>query len=527
MLLSNSNCNLNKKKMKQILEKIKIKYTAVFLLLAAIGCNSDFLETTPTDRLGYSDVVERPQGLMNIINGIHRDMYVRTPYGQGYNGQTGAIVMFDSMADDLVHTATGGNWHISDLRWLSADIDTSTGTNYPWRFYYKIVGNANIVIDNASKVFIEPSNQTVEADLRDKALGEAYAYRAWAFFQLVQIYSKRYDKLSANNDSDGGIVLRLTSSLEPMKRSTVKETYDQIHDDLNKAITLLNGKERVHKSQFNVAVAKGIKARVYLAQQEWSLAAQFAGEARQGLPLMTNAEYVLGFNKISNNEWMWGSEILPDNTDYFGNFGAYMSRNYNSSTIRAAPKAIYRPLYDAFPSNDIRKANFDPSGVHAGLGLPSNFVKRPYTSQKFLSVSVSDSRCDVPYMRVAEMILIEAEALMRDGKESTAKPIFEILAKNRNPSYSSTNTGNAFLTEILNSRRLELWGEGFRWFDLKRLNLPLERNKFNGVAVPAANVNHVASVINSTYTIDATNPKWQFKVPRQEIDANPLCKQNP
>ncbi|WP_294282780.1 RagB/SusD family nutrient uptake outer membrane protein [uncultured Chryseobacterium sp.] len=512
--------------MKQIFKKIKIKYAAVLLTFAAVSCQSEFLETTPTDRLGYTDVVEKPQGLMNIINGIHRDMYVRTPYGQGYNGQTGAIVMFDSMADDLVHTGTGVNWHVADLRWLSADIDTSTGTNYPWRFYYKIIGNANIVIDNAPKVFIESANQATETALRDKALGEAYAYRAWAFFQLVQIYSKRYDKTLANNDSDGGIILRLTNSLDPMKRSTVKETYDQIHEDLNKAIALLTGKTRDHKSQFNVNVAKGIKARVYLTQQEWALAAQFANEARGTLPLMTNAEYVLGFNKIANNEWMWASEILPDNTDYFGNFGAYMSRNYNSSTIRTAPKAIYRPLYDAFPSTDIRKANFDPTGNHTSLGLPSNYTKRPYTSQKFLSVSVSDSRCDVPYMRVAEMLLIESEALARNGQETASKAVFEILAKNRNPVYTSTNTGAAYITEIMNSRRMELWGEGFRWFDLKRLNLPVERNKMNGVTVAASNVNHVASVINSTYTIPTNDPRWQFKIPRQEIDSNPLCKQN-
>ena len=512
--------------MKFIFKKLKIKYAAILLLFVAVSCESDYLETTPTDRLGYSAVVEKPQGLMNIINGIHRDMYVRTPYGQGYNGQTGAIIMFDSMADDLVHTGTAANWHISDLRWLSADIDTSSGTNYPWRFYYKIIGNANIVIDNAPKVFIETSNQVSETALRDKALGEAYTYRAWAFFQLVQIYSKRYDKTLANNDPDGGVILRLTNSLDPMKRSTVKQTYDQIHMDLDKGITLLTGKTRDHKSQFNVSIAKGIKARVYLTQQEWASAAQFAKEARGTLPLMTNAEYLLGFNKISNNEWMWASEILPDNTDYFGNFGAYMSRNYNSTTIRTAPKAIYRPLYDAFPSTDIRKANFDPTGNHSSLGLLSNYTKRPYTSQKFLSVSVSDSRCDVPYMRVAEMVLIEAEALARNGQESASKTVFEILAKNRNPSYTSTNTGAAYITEIMNSRRFELWGEGFRWFDLKRLNLPVERNKMNGAAVPSANVNHVDSVINSTYTIANTDPRWQFKIPRQEIDSNPLCKQN-
>lgn len=504
--------------MKMIINKVNITYFATVFLFAVVGCTSDFLDTKPTNKLDYSTVVETSQGLMNIINGIHRDMYTRTPYGQGYNGQTGAIVMFDSMAEDLVYTGTAGSWHVSELRWLSADKDNDAGTNYPWRFYYKIVNNANIVINTASTVFIEPSNQTTEIALRDKAMGEAYAYRAWAFFQLVQIYGKRFDK-SAANDEDG-IILRLTPSTNPMKRNTIKECYDQIHNDLNMAITLLNGKSRPHKSQFNVNVVKGIKARVYLTQQEWALAAQFAGEARQDLPLMTNAEYVLGFNNISNKEWMWGSQILPDNSDTFGNFGAFMSRNFSSSVIRSAPKAIYRPLYDLFPANDIRKANFDPTGKHTSLGLPSNFVKKLYTSQKFLAQSTSDSRVDVPYMRVAEMYLIQAEALARNGQEAEAKAIFNVLESNRKAqTYNSSNTGEPFITEIMNSRRLELWGEGFRWFDLKRLNLPVVRN--------AANSNHIATVVNNVFVVSNTDNKWQFKIPRQEIDSNPLCAQNP
>jgi hypothetical protein len=43
--------------------------------------------------------------------------------------------------------------------------------------------------------------------------------------------------------------------------------------------------------------------------------------------------------------------------------------------------------------------------------------KVPYTSQKFLAVSTGDSRCDIPYMRIAEMYLIEAEASV-DGSQA-------------------------------------------------------------------------------------------------------------
>ncbi|MDN3671471.1 RagB/SusD family nutrient uptake outer membrane protein [Flavobacterium branchiarum] len=53
----------------------------------------------------------------------------------------------------------------------------------------------------------------------------------------------------------------------------------------------------------------------------------------------------------------------------------------------------------------------------------------PYTSQKFLSVSTADSRCDVPYMRVAEMYLIEAEAKAKLGAADALKFYFLSLAK--------------------------------------------------------------------------------------------------
>lgn len=482
-------------------------------LLFLSSCRTDFLETESSEGIAVETALATSQSLMNIINGIHRDMYVRTPSGQGYNGQTGAMIMFDSMAEDLVHTGTAANWHVADLRWLSQDIETSSATNYPWRFYYKIINNANLVIQGATTA-------TGDQVLKDKAVGEAYAYRAWAMFQLVQIYGKKYVLGGANNDADGGIIIRLQKGEQPLPRSTVAETYTQIETDLDASIALLTGKTRVHKSHFTDKVAKGIKARVLLLQGRYLDAAALANQARTGFALMDNTAYKAGFNKLENVEWMWGSEIIPDQTDFFGNFGAYMSRNYSSSTIRSAPKAIYKPLFDLFTAADVRRQNFDATGAHTNLALPSNFSKKAYTSQKFLAVSTSDSRMDVPYMRSGEMYLLEAEALARGGDEAGSKIVFTSLMQNRNSTYTaSSNTGAAYITEIMNSRRIELWGEGFRWFDLRRLDLPVKRND------PGSN--HITSVLTNVFVISKDDPKWSFKIPRDELDANPLCKQNP
>jgi hypothetical protein len=233
---------------------------------------------------------------------------------------------------------------------------------------------------------------------------------------------------------------------------------------------------------------------------------------------MSTSVYKAGFNNLEGNgEWMWGSQINEDQSEYFGNFGAYMSRNYSSTNIRSAPKAMSKKLFDKFPSSDVRTQVVDPTGAHTALGLASNFSKYAYTSQKFLAVSASDSRMDVPYMRAAEMYLIEAEALARQqGKESESKIVFNALETARNPSYVATAlTGEAYIQRILDSRRIELWGEGFRFFDLKRLNVSLDRT--------GSNFNATVSVV---LTIPSDDKKWTYLIPQSEINANPLCEQN-
>jgi hypothetical protein len=119
------------------------------------------------------------------------------------------------------------------------------------------------------------------------------------------------------------------------------------------------------------------------------------------------------------------------------------------------------------------------------------------------------------------MYLILAEALSNTaGRVADAKAALFTLAKNRNPNYTlSANTGQALTDEILIQRRVELWGEGFRFFDLKRLNQPLDRTK-----VP----NYVSAAVGGVLQIDlpSTDNRWQFAIPIEELQANPNSSQN-
>jgi len=488
--------------------------SAAVLTLALTSCKSDYLETDTTIAVSEDAAYSSSANLMAIINGMHRNLYTRQNSNQGQNGQGGIMIMMDALGEDLVFPSTGNGWYITTVRWQDQVNENGANDFYPYQFYYALIRNANLVIANGPNV---PVPTAADATTVKMAIGEAFAFRAFSYYMLVQLYGKRYVPNTTN--SQLGVPIKLVADEVPLARNTVEEVYTQINSDLAQALTRLSGTTRATKSHFNEFVVLGLRARVALTQGNYPLASSSAIAARAGFPLMDNTTYMAGFNNLAGNgEWMWGATIISDQTDYFGNFGAYMSRNYNSTNIRQAPKAMNSSLYTLFPNTDVRKKLVDPTGAHTSLLLPSNFAKYPYTSQKFLSASASDSRLDVPYMRAAEMYLIEAEAKAKAGDEAGSKVIFNEFTKNRNGAYTgATTTGAAYITEILNSRRMELWGEGFRFLDLKRLNQGLDRTASN----------HSAVVDNNVMTVANTDPRWEYLIPRAEINANPLIVQNP
>ena len=493
------------------MKKIKIlTSTLLGLSLLLSSCSDDYLDTEPTSSVSEQAAMSTADNLMAAINGMHRNMYTRQNRSQGQNGYTAQLIFSDVMGDDVIFPSTGNGWFVSAIRWLHTNNESASDISYPWLFWYSMARNANTIITYGEKA-------SGDLELKENAIGQAYAYRAFSYFQLVQIYGKRYVAGEAN--ANPGIVVRLDpTDIGPKARATVAEVYEQIWKDLDKAEELLEGKDQANVSHFSVNNVRGLKARVALVQQNYAKAAEYAALARTPFKLMSREEYMEGFNNYNNPEWMWGIKIVSDQTDYFGNFHAYMSRNYSSTQIRLAPKVMNVNLYNAFPNSDVRKELVDTTGEHASLKLPRNFSRHPYTSQKFLAQSFSISLGDVPFMRAAEMYLIEAEAKYKLGNEDGSKLILKQLIQARDNEFSDfTKTGEEYYEEILLNRRIELWGEGFRFFDLKRLGLPLNRK----------DANQNTTVINNLYTIEPNDPRWQWLIPRQEINSNPLIEQNP
>ena len=494
------------------------KNIIIFIAIFAVNvlftaCEKEFLETAPTDQVPSNVAVENTDNAMAALNGIHRALYVR--YGSQGRGGAGHFNMFMSeMGED--HVFNSSTW-TTGLRWILTDSPTNSYNRAHWAMFYEWIANANLLINGID-------DAQGEQEDKDIVKGQALLYRAYCHFQLVQVWAGRYIK--GGNNSQLGIPLRLELSRDPLARSTVEEVYTQINNDIDNAILLLEGYSRNNKSHLNANVGKGLKARVALVQGNWDIAIQYAQEAREGFPLMDQDTYRKGFStKLDENgEFMWASHIVADQTNYFGNLGAYLSRNYSSSSIRANPRSINKPLYDMISETDVRKTLWSEDGQHAelqdGYEISSRHSRYPYTSQKFLAESTSVSLMDVPMMRAAEMYLIEAEALARDGQDGLAAQVLFNLVITRDDEYIlSTNTGQDLIDEIMIQRRIELWGEGFRWLDLKRLNLPLNRKE------PGSR--HTSSRTGGVLEVPSSDNRWVWVIPQDEIDANPLVDQNP
>lgn len=482
----------------------------LFTALVFVSCKKDFLETFPTTAVAATEAIASTQNGYAALNGIHRNMF--TQYDQQGEAGEGSINIFrDLMGEDIVYPlANGSAGLIGFLQWNSHRNVNSADLRFVYRFYYRIIANANVLINGIDGA------SGLDAD-KKIIKGQALAYRAWAHFQLVQLWGKRYDKATKPNNQLG-VPLLLTNTLDGQPRATVEAVYTQVNKDLDDAMNLLSAYTRTGsaaKSNLNSNVVKGIKARVALTQQEWDIAATNAVAARAGFPLMDTTSYKSGFNNLTNPEWIWGSRQIDDHNTFFFSYFAYISANFNSTVIRTQPRAINATLFNMIPVTDVRKRMWDLTG--ANVPVPPGGAKVPYQNRKFLSQSSSSSVGDVPYMRAAEMYLIEAEAKARLGQDAAAQAALFTLVKARNPNYVlSTNTGQALVDEIIFNRRIELWGEGFRFTDLKRQDLPLNRN-----GIP----NHLPALV-FVFDIPAGDKQWQWLFPQDEINANPAIVQN-
>ena len=103
----------------------------------------------------------------------------------------------------------------------------------------------------------------------------------------------------------------------------------------------------------------------------------------------------------------------------------------------------------------------------------------------------------------------------------------------RDPDYTTVATGSELIEEILRNRRIDLWAEGQRFFDMKRLGIVPDRLHTSNITKYLSGLDSTTAVTRNSGNVarriaqSADDKAWQFAIPYSEIRANKLCEQNP
>lgn len=333
-----------------------------------------------------------------------------------------------------------------DYAWNSQGMHVSA-----WLNAYQVVFSANLVLKTLEKID--------EADASYKKIkGSALFFRAFAFYHIAQLFCKPYDAATAGQDL--GIPLRLDSDPNGLStRATVRQTYDQIVQDLTEAIGSLSAVNI--KTEPSKAAAYAALARTYLAMGDYPEAGRMADEC---LKLQST---LIDYNETS--------DFPTETTVNAGPFGPAFLR-FNAEIIFHATTAygvlsqeyarIDPILYTSYAANDRRKTIFfgegkdwldQPNGL---LGFRGNY-------------NGTDEGINFIGLATDEMYLIRAESHARAGSTQLAMDdLNTLLEKRMIPPYvdrTATSANNA-LVQILAERRKELVFRSLRWTDLRRLN---------------------------------------------------------
>lgn len=131
----------------------------------------------------------------------------------------------------------------------------------------------------------------------------------------------------------------------------------------------------------------------------------------------------------------------------------------------------------------------------------------------------------MPWMRCSEMVLTEAEAEFNLGNEGAAKAALTELNSKRIPGYVCKTSGAALLDEIRTTRRIELWGEGFNFSDMKRWNIERVRRAWvandptSGNIPPGQLAGMDDAALQNFFSTKYSNG-WRFVIPNGETQYN-------
>jgi tetratricopeptide (TPR) repeat protein len=446
--------------------------SCIFLLALITGsCKKDFLDKRPDKSLlipqtlsDFEKMLNNDQvmGLSPEINQISSDDYFTTEDGLSSFYSATERNSY-TWAKDVYEGSDCGDWYVP----------------------YQQVYYANVVLEGLGKTTENDSDRKIQLK------GEALFHRAFAFYNLAQLFCKPYD--AAGSATDPGIPLHLSAEIGGQPgRGSVEDTYAQVLKDLSEARQLVANEQTVYKNIGKQAV-NALMARVYLTMGNYEKAGDFAGES------LSVDNRLINYNTLYPTDYrpFPAAPLISSEMLFYSRLVPY---SFDVSSAVFIDSALYRSYAD----NDLRKVIFFEDN-----GEEKYYFKGTYTgSDPQFGGGAKD-----------ELYLIAAECAARRGAKDDALKLLNdlLVTRFRAGTYKPLQaaTADEALRLVIAERRKELVSRGLRWTDLRRLNkdprfaVTLSRN-INGTVI----------------TLPPNDNRYVFPIPVEEIRASGIA-QNP
>lgn len=533
------------------MKKNKIVKFAAALLCAPVLLSSCIEETFPEGgNVTSGQISESPFAMEDIAASIPTILItnylnIGDHFDFGYPGIFGATDRMVGEVFPVSQNLPGGNQYYDRWQaWLYPDIGglSATGlTDFFYLNYYQFIYSANEVISIAS-----------QSESGGVALGIAKAFRAMCYLDMARMYdplpAKAPDRPSYESELEAvkGLtvpIVREGSTLEQLEnnpRATREEMFNFILSDLTDAESLLADYQPASKTMPSQAVVYGLLARTYLwlggfeetyegfvtGTEAYKKAAEYARKAinASGCTIMTESQWLdpkTGFNTV-NSSWMWAMIQTTDTVlNNLLSWAAHMSLEAVYGYGYGAQPGISVFSYERISDTDFRKKSYVTADRSYAAAQPYMSLTEEefktvacYASYKFHTAGGEKSNftianvVDIPMMRIEEMYLIEAEATAHYD-EATARTLLTSFMAHRDPNYRIPAATTDLVEEIIFQKRIEFWGEGIIYYDMKRLNMSMH-NADTGTNAPSG-------AIIST---DGRAPWWNCVIPLGAVQQN-------
>ena len=403
----------------------------LFTIFTVFLMSCDVLDTEPQASLDAATVLSDGAAAQAVLLGAYSRMQVAPYYG----------VHFTLSPDLAADNARYQGFFDSQLEVNSGTVPISNlwiGT--AWVNIYRVVNVANLLIAEV------PGIQDDAFATRNRVIGEAHAVRALAYFDLLRIFGYHFDTTSPH-----GLPL-LTEPIEnndfnlipDLPRSTVAETYQLILNDLNTAISAMEG--FVDNTRMSYWGALALRARVNLYAKNYDAA-------------FNDASAVINSGQFS---------LVSDVNDLFLTTNPTSESIFDLVFTDQDGSALFTFTFqrDEYNVNPSLTESFEAGDDRAGLFVFTRGSNRP------LKWSDSNNANNVKVIRLAEMYLIRSEAAaMRDNNPNAGVADLNVIRNRAGLSdINSFASMNDFVDALLHERRAELNYEGHRFFDVVRFD---------------------------------------------------------